>query len=220
MWYASRSTGVVALLLLTAVALLGLLISRQGPAAGSSVRPPGRPLAGLPRFALTGLHRNMSLLSVAFIALHVLTAVADGYVDIPLTSSVIPFASPYETFWMALGAVSFDLFVAIIVTSLLRRHLSRRLWYGIHLLAYASWPIAFAHSIGASTDMRSGWLLVVAFGCALLLAAGIVWRLAAAAGDVPRADRVHALMTQLSPGRMTSTTRPDVPARKPEAGAR
>src|SRR5215469_5906910 len=107
MWYASRATGVVSLLLLTAVALLGLMISRQGR------------LPGLPRFALTGLHRNISLLSVAFVALHVLTAVADGYVDIPLTSSVIPFASPYETFWLGLGAVSFDLFIAIIVTSLL-----------------------------------------------------------------------------------------------------
>jgi methionine sulfoxide reductase heme-binding subunit len=220
MWYASRSTGVVALLLLTAVALLGLLISRQGPVGGTGGRSPGRPLLGLPRFALTGLHRNISLLSVAFIALHVLTAVADGYVDIPLTSSVIPFASPYETFWLGLGAVSFDLFVAIIVTSLLRRRLSRRVWYGIHLLAYASWPVAFAHSIGASTDMRSGWLLVVAIGCALVLAVGIVWRLAAAAGDVPRADRVHALMTQLSPGRASIRVQRDAPARKPEAGAR
>jgi hypothetical protein len=161
-------------------------------------------LLGLPRFALTGLHRNVSLLSVAFIALHVLTAVADGYVDIPLTSSVIPFVSRYETFWLGVGAVSFDLFVAIIVTSLLRRHLSRRVWYAIHLLAYASWPVAFAHSIGASTDMRSGALLLLAVGCALVLGAGILWRLYAAAGDVPRADRVHALMAQLSPGRAAS----------------
>jgi len=202
MWYASRATGVVSLLLLTAVALLGLLISRQGR------------LPGLPRFALTGLHRNISLLSVAFIVLHVLTAVADGYVNIPLTSSIIPFVSPYESFWLGLGAVSFDLFVAIIVTSLLRRHLSRRVWYGIHLLAYASWPVAFAHSIGASTDMRSGWLAVLAVGCAVLLGAGILWRLYAAASDVPRADRVHALMTQLSPGRAARD------ARKPGAGAR
>ena len=203
MWYASRATGVVALLLLTTVALLGLLISRQGR------------LPGLPRFALTGLHRNISLLSVAFIALHAATAVADGYVNIPLASSVIPFTSPYEAFWLSLGAVSFDLFLAIIVTSLLRRHLNRRVWYTIHLLAYASWPVAFAHSIGASTDMQSGWLLVLAAGCAVVLAAGILWRLYAAAGDVPRAGRVHALMTQLSPGRANA-----VSPRKPGAGAR
>lgn len=68
LWYMSRATGVVALLLLTAVVLLGLLVARQGR------------LPGLPRFAVTGLHRNLSLLSVVFIAAHVLTAVTDGYV--------------------------------------------------------------------------------------------------------------------------------------------
>jgi methionine sulfoxide reductase heme-binding subunit len=195
MWYASRATGVVSLLLLTAVALLGLLISRQGR------------LPGLPRFAVTGLHRNLSLLSVAFIALHVLTAVADGYVNIPLTASVIPFTSPYEGFWLGLGAVSFDIFLALIITSLLRRHLSRRVWYAVHLLAYASWPVAFAHSIGASTDMQSGWLLAVAIGCAVALGAGIVWRVSTASGDLPPAERVQALMSELH-------------VRRPRTGAR
>jgi sulfoxide reductase heme-binding subunit YedZ len=185
MWYASRATGVVSLLLLTAVALLGLLISRQSR------------LPGLPRFAVTGLHRNLSLLSVAFVALHVLTAVFDSYVHIPVTAAVIPFTSSYEGFWLGLGAVSFDIFLAIIITSLLRRHLSRRVWYVIHLLAYVSWPIALAHSIGASTDLQSGWLLAVAIACAVALGAGIVWRISAASGDLPRAERVHALMTEL-----------------------
>src|SRR5579862_1770360 len=106
LWYASRATGVVSLLLLTAVMLLGLLVTRQGR------------LPGLPRFAVTGLHRNLSLLSVAFVALHVLTAVFDSYVHIPLTAAVIPFTSSYEGFWLGLGAVSFDIFLAIIITSL------------------------------------------------------------------------------------------------------
>ena len=100
MWYASRATGVVSLLLLTAVMLLGLLVTRQGR------------LPGLPRFAVTGLHRNLSLLAVAFVALHVLTAVADGYVNIPLTAAVVPLASSYERLWLGLGAVSLDLMLA------------------------------------------------------------------------------------------------------------
>ena len=208
LWYGSRATGVVALLLLTAVALLGLLISRQGPAAGSTGgRPAGATLLGLPRFAVTGLHRNLSLLSVAFVVLHVLTAVADGYVTIPLAASVIPFTSPYEGFWLGIGAVSFDLFLAIVITSLLRRRLSRRTWYAVHLLAYASWPVAFAHSIGSSTDMRSGWLLLLAIGCALALAIGILWRVSAAGRDLPRAARAHTLLSELH-------------SRKPRRGAR
>src|SRR6202451_4103045 len=135
LWYASRATGVIALLLLTAVMLLGLLVTRRAR------------LPGLPRFAVGGLHRNLSLLAVAFVAVHVLTAVVDGYVDIPLTAAVVPLASSYERLWLGLGAVSFDLMLAVVVTSLLRRHLSRKAWRAVHLTAYASWPVAWVHSV-------------------------------------------------------------------------
>ena len=110
-WYASRATGVVALVLLTAVLVLGILVNRQGR------------LPGLPRFAVTSLHRNISLLAVAFIAVHVLTAVLDTYVSIPLVSGVIPFVSGYERFWLGLGAISFDLMLAMIISSLVRGRL-------------------------------------------------------------------------------------------------
>ena len=183
-WYASRATGIVALLLLTAVLVLGILVNRQGR------------LPGLPRFAVTDLHKNLSLLAVAFIAVHVFTAVLDTYVHIPILSAVIPFASGYERLWLGLGAISLDMMIAMIVTSLLRGHLNRVLWRAIHLLAYASWPVAFAHSIGSSKDLQQGWMLDMAIGCALIVAAAVVWRLAHAARQVPRAGRVAAVFAQ------------------------
>ncbi len=183
LWYASRATGVVALLLMTAVVLLGLMVTRQGR------------LPGLPRFAVTGLHRNLSLVAVVFVGLHVLTAVADSYVNIPLTAAVVPLASPYERLWIGLGAVSLDITIAVILTSLLRRHLARGVWRAVHLLAYLSWPVAWLHSITASRDMLHSWLLVISVGCALVVVAGVIWRLAAAARDVPRAQRVGLLMS-------------------------
>ncbi len=164
-WYASRATGIVSLLLLTAVLVLGILVSRQGR------------LPGLPRFAVTGIHRNLSLLSVAFIAVHIVTAVADTYVHIPLLSAVVPFTSGYERLWLGLGAIALDLMAAMIVTSLLRGRISRSLWRAVHLLAYASWPIAFAHGLGSSTDLQRGWPLGLAAACALVVAAATVWRL-------------------------------------------
>ena len=184
-WYASRATGIVSLLLLTAVLVLGMLVNRQGK------------LPGLPRFAVTSLHRNMSLLAVAFIAVHVLTAVLDTYVHIPILASVIPFASGYERLWLSLGAIAFDLMLAMIITSLLRGRLNRILWRAIHLLAYLSWPVAFAHSIGSSKDLQHGWMLDMAVGCALIVVAAAIWRLAHAARQLPRAQRVSALLAKL-----------------------
>jgi methionine sulfoxide reductase heme-binding subunit len=183
LWYASRATGIVALLLLTAVMLLGILVTRQGR------------LPGLPRFAVSGLHRNLSLLATAFVALHVLTAVLDGYVDIPLTAAVVPLTSPYERIWLTLGAISLDLTIALIITSLLRRHLSRRAWRAVHLLAYLSWPVAWVHSFFSSGDLQHGVLLVIAVGCAIAVAGAVIWRLVSAARDVPRAERVGLIMT-------------------------
>ena len=191
-WYASRATGIVALLLLTAVFVLGILVNRQGR------------LPGLPRFAVTSLHRNLSLLSVAFIAVHVLTAVLDTYVSIPLISGVIPFASSYERFWLGLGAISLDLMLAMIVTSLVRGRLSRNLWRAVHLLAYLSWPVALAHSIGSAKDLQSGWMLGLAIGCASIVAVAVIWRLVHAARQVPRAARVAAVFAQHA----TSSARP------------
>jgi predicted ferric reductase len=184
LWYASRATGVVSLLMLTAVVLLGVLVNRQGR------------LPGLPRFAVTGLHRSVSLLSVAFVAVHVGTAIADPYVSIRLAAAVIPFTSAYETFWLGLGAVSLDLIAALIVTSLARAHISRRVWRGVHWLAYAAWPVALAHSVGSSTDMQRGVLLWLAVGCTLAVAGAVTWRAARAAREVPRVKRAAVTLAQ------------------------
>jgi len=186
-WYASRATGIVSLLLLTAVLVLGILVNRQGR------------LPGLPRFAVTSLHRNISLLAMAFIAVHVVTAVLDTYVNIPILAGVVPFASGYERVWLALGAVSFDIMLAMIITSLLRGRLNRTLWRAVHLLAYLSWPVAFAHSIGSSRDLQHGWLLDLGIACALIVAAAAIWRLAHAARQLPRAARVAAILARYSP---------------------
>jgi DMSO/TMAO reductase YedYZ heme-binding membrane subunit len=192
-WYASRATGIVALLLLTAVLVLGILVNRQGR------------LPGLPRFAVTSLHRNISLLAVAFVAVHVLTAVLDTYVSIPLASAVVPFDSGYERLWLGLGAISFDLMLAMIITSLIRGRLNRILWRAIHLLAYLCWPVAFAHSIGSSKDLQHGWLLYLAVGCAVVVVAATGWRLAQVARQVPRAARVAAIFAKHSATNSTTT---------------
>jgi predicted ferric reductase len=181
-WYASRATGVVALLLLTAVFVLGILVNRRGR------------LPGLPGFAVTNLHRNISLLAVAAIAVHVLTAVLDTYVHIPLLAAVVPFSSGYERLWLGLGAVSIDLMLAIIVTSVLRGRLNPTLWRVIHLTAYACWPVAFVHSVYASKDLQHGPLLYLALVCAALIVAAVAYRLTAAARQVPRAARVGMLL--------------------------
>ena len=119
---------------------------------------------------------------------------------------MIPFASGYERLWLGLAAIALDLMLAMIVTSLLRGRLNRVVWKAVHLLAYASWPVAFAHSLGSSKDLQQGWLLLLAIGCAAIVAAALTWRLAHAARQVPRAARVTSVFAQHTAHRTTQRT--------------
>ena len=109
----------------------------------------------------------------------------------------LPFLSSYEPLWLGLGTVAFDLIVALIVTSLLRARLGRRIWRWVHWLAYAAWPVAVAHSFGSSPDMQSGWLLGLGVVCVLAVVAAVGWRVAAGGRDVPRPARVSEVFNQV-----------------------
>jgi methionine sulfoxide reductase heme-binding subunit len=169
LWYATRAAGLVSLLLLTVSVLLGILT------AGRFIREKW------PAFLSQGLHRNISLLALFFLGLHVASTVIDTYTSIPLTAAFIPFASSYKAAWLSLGAVAFDLLLAVVATSLVRKHLGHRAWRRLHWLAYACWPVALIHGLGTGTDRRTLWLFAAAVGCVAAVAAAATWRLATAA---------------------------------------
>ncbi len=165
LWFTTRATGVVALVLLTMTVALGV----AGTARYSSPR--------LPRLVRSGLHRNVSLLTVAFVATHVLTTVLDPYAAIGFASAIIPFSSAYRPLWLSMGTIAFDLLLAIVISSLVRSRLSHRTWRAVHWLAYASWPVALWHGLGTGTDSKLSWLLVLDAICVVAVAATVVWRL-------------------------------------------
>ncbi len=170
-WYLMRASGVVALLLLTVSFVLGIATFRRW-------RP-----REMPRFVTTSLHRSVSLLAVVFLAVHVITAVADPYSVLGVASIFVPYLTAgHSAFWVALGAVSIDLFVALIVSSLLRARVGARTWRAVHWTAYGCWPLAVVHSYGMGTDAFSTWLLAIGAVCVVAVGATVVWRLAAPEG--------------------------------------
>ncbi len=189
LWYASRATGVISLILLSIVAILGIAVNRQGH------------LPGLPQFAVTGLHRRLSLLTVAFLGTHIVTAIADGYVHIPWLSTIVPFSSSYERFWIGLGTVAVDMTAAVIVTSLLRARLRPAVWRAVHWLAYASYPVTLVHSMGASKDLRSGWLLALTMATVFAVVTAIGYRVIDASAAIPRPRRVPQQLVRIEQAR-------------------
>ncbi len=164
LWFVTRGSGVVALLLLTASVLLGVTVATRWRAPT------------WPRFAVTNVHRNVTLLSIFFVAVHVVTTVADGYAPISLTAAVVPFDSPYRPLWLGLGAIAFDLLLALVATSLARKWIRPQFWRALHWLAYAAWPVALLHSFGTGSDARLGWLAALGLGCLALVALAVLAR--------------------------------------------
>jgi methionine sulfoxide reductase heme-binding subunit len=153
------------MVLLSAVVVLGILSTMR---FGS---------AGWPRFLTTGLHRNLALMAVVFLALHIVTAVVDPFTHLGWLTAVVPFSSYYRTLWLGLGTIAFELLAAIVVTSLLRKLIGQWAWRAIHWLAYASWPVAVIHSFGTGTDALSAWFFVLSVICAGSVGVALAYRL-------------------------------------------
>lgn len=167
LWALGRGNGVVALGFLTLSVALGVA-SRSG-----------RPLAGLPRFGLAGLHRFAALASALLVALHVGLLYLDPYAKLRLIDVVVPFLGQYRPIWQGLGTVAVDLLIIVTLTSLLRERLGPRLFRLVHASTYLLWPVAMAHSLGNGTDTGRLWFGAFAGACAVVVATALVWRLRA-----------------------------------------
>jgi DMSO/TMAO reductase YedYZ heme-binding membrane subunit len=163
-WYLTRASGAVALVLLTASVVIGI-------AAIARLRAPG-----VPRFVVDGIHRTASLLAVVFLIVHIITAVLDSFVSISLLDAVIPFTGSYRPLWLGLGAVAFDLLLAVAITSLIRDRMGHGTWRAVHWLAYAAWPVAVVHGFGTGSDVRETWLEAINVACILAVLAAVAGR--------------------------------------------
>ena len=170
LWYVSRATGLVSMVLLTTTFVLGMVLSGK-----RSTNPESRTVA-------SGLHRWLGLGMVVFLVGHVTTAIVETYVSIGPLSAFIPFTSGFSPLWVGLGTLAFDLVLAVSITSALRHRLSERAWRGVHLTSYLLWPLALAHGfmLGTSDQPLLRGITVL---CGVAGAVGVAWRMQATHHD-------------------------------------
>ncbi len=164
-WYTSRISGVIALVILTLVIVLGILVSTR--VGGKRVG----------RFEITELHRAISLTAMIFVALHVISTVIDTYVNIGWVSAVVPMTSAYKRLPVAIGTVAFDFMLAVWLSSQLKERIDPRAWRAIHWSSYASFVAAAAHAYLVGTDAHSHWCLGTEAVCVVLIVLATLWRI-------------------------------------------
>ena len=167
LWFTTRGAGIVSLVLFSVVACLGLLAVARTQSAR------------WPRFLTVELHRNLALLSVVFLGIHIVSAILDPFTRLGIAAAIVPLASSYRPLPVAFGVISVDLVLAIIITSLLRERIGRRIWRAVHWASYAAWPLAIEHTLTAGSDSFALWLLAIQGACILAVSASFIWRLTA-----------------------------------------
>ncbi|MCQ4082038.1 ferric reductase-like transmembrane domain-containing protein [Streptomyces sp. RB6PN25] len=164
LWFATRASGSITLLLLTAAVALGVLVSgRYAPKRFT-------------RFEISALHRNVSVLSLAFLAVHIVTTVVDPLVPVGWVPALVPFISAYRAPWLGLATLASDLMLAVAITSAVRLRMGRRPWKAVHWLAYAAWPVALFHA-AAGTDTHLDLQRGLYAACVAAVLAAVWWRL-------------------------------------------
>ena len=168
LWWVDRAAGLVLLVLLTCALVTGMRSSAP------------RPTPRVPRFAILALHRNLALLAVSMLAVHVGTSVADSFVDLAWWQVVVPAAGGYQPLWVGLGTVAVDLLLAVVVTSLLRHRVGLTGWRVVHLLVWPAWLMGVGHALALGTDLKAQtpWAVLPVGACLAAVALTGVVRLA------------------------------------------
>ncbi|GGB34811.1 hypothetical protein GCM10011492_26840 [Flexivirga endophytica] len=177
LWYVSRATGVISIVLMTTVMVLGMFLSGARRSVGSRTT------------IVQSVHRSLALGMLVFLVLHIATAIIDTYVHINVVAAVLPFASSYRRFAVGLGALGADIVAAVVVTSLLRRRISERVWRLVHRSSFVMWPLTLWHGISMSTG-NEPLLRFTTIGCGVIGTAAVLWRLAGTHHDSARRREV------------------------------
>ena len=208
-WYLARSSGIVAYFFLAASMLWGLWLSTRTPSRRG-------------RAWVLDVHKSLGALGVLFTAGHLAALLADSYVDFDVTDVLVPLASPWQPLAVAWGVLALYLLVAVQVTSMLRRSLSRHHWRTVHLASFGAYLLATGHFLTAGTDAGSRLLLGLAGAVFGMVAVGTCYRLVLAlssgtghAAPVPPTPRKDP--SPWPPPSPPAATRPLVSAAAPSA---
>jgi DMSO/TMAO reductase YedYZ heme-binding membrane subunit len=178
-WHLSRSTGLVAGVLIIAAFIWGVLLATQ------LVKPVKKPAW------LLDLHRWLATLAIVFVFLHLVALLADSYVEFDLADILVPFASEWKPSAVAWGVVGLYLLVIIQLSSwqAIRSRLPRRVWHGIHLVSFPLVWVVVMHSGAAGTDVGNRIYLVSVLVLLMISVFVVLYRILAGTGRKRRAVR-------------------------------
>lgn len=146
MWFLTRSSGVVAMVLIVAAVADGLIFS--GRETGRRLRPAW----------WLDLHRGLGGYALIFTGLHLATAFGAD-LGIGLAEIFVPGAADWSTGAFTWGVVAFYGIAVTVFTTWPKRLLRRKAWHLLHLLSIPAAIAALVHGYQVGSDARTPWFL-------------------------------------------------------------
>lgn len=165
-WYLARASGIIAWLFITASVIWGILLSTK-------LFPAHRRPAWL-----LDLHRGLGALSVLFLFTHLGALIADSYIQFDIVDLLVPFASEWKTWQVALGVFAFWGLIVVELTSLAMKRLPKKVWRGIHFTSYLTFLLTSLHGTFAGTDATNTMYVATSVITTAVLALALSYRIA------------------------------------------
>ena len=142
-WIASRSAGLIAWAMLSLSIIWGLQLSTK--TMKKAIKRPW----------LLGTHQTLGGLATVFVLVHTVTLLFDKFTNFNLIDLFVPFSSSWHPVWVAWGVVGAWMLLAVEVTSLIKKHLSKKVWHSIHMLSFLLWIVGTIHGFLSGPDSQT-----------------------------------------------------------------
>lgn len=167
LWYVTRAAAVSSYIVLSVTVLLGMV----------------RSLARVARMRVSWLldetHQFLALLTVALVALHLLSLVFDPLIPFNVLNLLVPLAEPYRPFAVDLGVLSLYGLTIVAVSSWLRGYIAYASWRTLHYVSFVTFFFVTLHGVLAGSDAGAPWMhliyLTASGGVMLLVCVRLFW---------------------------------------------
>src|SRR5256885_2390671 len=115
------------------------------------------------------LHEYTIVLWIPLAGLHIVALLLDATARVGVLDVFVPFHSTYGTLAIGVGALSFDVLLAVSVAAYLKRQMRKEVWLWVHRLSYVAFGLIFLHAVLSGTDFSDPVVSAITWGSAAAL---------------------------------------------------
>ena len=158
------------------------------------------------------LHQDLSGIGLGLAMVHAAVLMIDTSVPYTPLEVLVPFAGPYEPFWVGVGQLSLYLTAIVMLSFYVRKRIGQKRWRTLHYVTFLAFLGATFHGLMAGTDSSAPWAFWMYVVSAAVVVFLTVYRIVLAVANRVRPEQ--AMPTTRAPRTIDAPA--PVPGPRPE----